>query len=195
MRITRYLSLRFARKNLCSLAYDANRGGLLGMSAVLTVSANSIETSPVVRGFFILENILGTLPPPDDVPVIEPDVRGAKSVRELTITRGKNLGAARKNVSRTLFVPQALSTHRESTKYHRCQRKIDPLAFALEIFALVGVRWPCIGKAKIDSAFNCSLHRFRQYENQISVARPCCDYLLHSSIGLFKTQLHYHLYR
>jgi hypothetical protein len=46
------------------------------MSAVLTVSANGIETSPVVRGFFILENILGALLPPDDVPVIDLDARG-----------------------------------------------------------------------------------------------------------------------
>jgi hypothetical protein len=73
---------------------------------------NGIETSPVVRGVFVLENILGTppLPPPVDVPAIDPDVRGAKSVREL------------------------LSKHRESPNCYSCHSKIDPLGFALENF-------------------------------------------------------------
>ncbi|MGL6095028.1 MAG: DUF1588 domain-containing protein, partial [Fimbriiglobus sp.] len=95
---------------------DRNRGGLLGMGAVLTVTANGIETSPVVRGVFVLENILGTPPPPppDDVPAIDPDVRGAKSVRDL------------------------LSKHRESPNCYGCHRKIDPLGFALENFDPVG---------------------------------------------------------
>jgi hypothetical protein len=92
------------------------RGGLLGMGSVLTVTANGIETSPVVRGVWLLENILGTppAPPPDDVPVIDPDVRGAKSIREL------------------------LSKHRESANCLGCHQKIDPLGFALENFDPIG---------------------------------------------------------
>ena len=61
---------------------NPNRGGLLGQASVLTVSANGVETSPVTRGIWILENILGVTPPPppDNVPPIDPDVRGAKSM-------------------------------------------------------------------------------------------------------------------
>ncbi len=110
---------------------DPNRGGLLGMGSVLTVTANGVETSPVVRGVFLLENILGTppSPPPDDVPVIDPDVRGAKSIREL------------------------LSKHRESSTCFSCHQKIDPLGFALETFDPVGAWRTGYGKdSKIDAA-------------------------------------------
>lgn len=110
---------------------NPNRGGLLGMGSVLTVTANGIETSPVVRGVWLLENILGTPPPPppDDVPVIDPDVRGAKSIREL------------------------LSKHRESPNCYGCHQKIDPLGFALENFDPIGQWRTSYGKAgKIDSA-------------------------------------------
>ncbi|MGL5095292.1 MAG: DUF1588 domain-containing protein, partial [Planctomycetia bacterium] len=108
---------------------DPNRGGLLGMGAVLTVTANGIETSPVVRGVYVLENILGTPPPPppDDVPAIDPDVRGAKSIRDL------------------------LAKHRESANCYGCHRKIDPLGFALENFDPVGAWRTRYDKKKIDA--------------------------------------------
>ncbi|HSH95660.1 MAG TPA: DUF1592 domain-containing protein, partial [Roseimicrobium sp.] len=62
-----------------SLKGNAARGGVLGMAGVLTVSANGVETSPVTRGVWVAENILGTPPPPppDVVPAIDTDVRGA----------------------------------------------------------------------------------------------------------------------
>lgn len=112
---------------------DPQRGGLLGMGPVLTITANGIETSPVVRGVFLLENILGTPPPPppDDVPAIDPDVRGAKSIREL------------------------LSKHRESPNCFACHQKIDPLGFALENFDPIGAWRTSYGKASktgIDAA-------------------------------------------
>lgn len=109
---------------------NPKRGGLLGMGSVLTITANGIDTSPVTRGVFLLENILGTPPPPppDDVPAIDPDVRGAKSMREL------------------------LSKHRESPNCYGCHQKIDPLGFALENFDAIGDWRPRIGKTKIDSA-------------------------------------------
>jgi Protein of unknown function (DUF1592)/Protein of unknown function (DUF1588)/Protein of unknown function (DUF1585)/Protein of unknown function (DUF1595)/Protein of unknown function (DUF1587)/Planctomycete cytochrome C len=109
---------------------DSRRGGLLGMGSVLTITANGIETSPVTRGVFLLENILGTPPPPppDDVPAIDPDVRGAKTVREL------------------------LSKHRESPTCYGCHQKIDPLGFALENFDPVGGWRDRIEKSKIDSS-------------------------------------------
>jgi hypothetical protein len=92
------------------------RGGLLGQASVLTVSANGIETSPVTRGVWVLDNLLGAPPPPppDDVPVIDPDVRGAVSVRDL------------------------LAKHRDTPACYDCHRRIDPLGFALENFDPVG---------------------------------------------------------
>lgn len=93
-----------------------NRGGLLGQAAVLTASANGIDTSPVIRGIWVLENILGTppTPPPPDVEPIEPDIRGVTTIRE------------------------QLHKHREVETCAECHRKIDPLGFALDNFDPVG---------------------------------------------------------
>lgn len=92
------------------------RGGVLAHASVLTVTANGVETSPVTRGVWVLENILGTppAPPPDDVPAIDPDIRGAVSMREI------------------------LAKHRDNPACYDCHRKIDPLGFALENFDPIG---------------------------------------------------------
>ena len=99
-----------------SLKDNPRRGGLLGMAAVLTVSANGVETSPVTRGAWISENILGVKPPPppDTVPAIEPDVSGTTTIRERL---------AKHSIDRTCA---------------ECHRKIDPLGFSLESFDPVG---------------------------------------------------------
>jgi hypothetical protein len=101
-----------------SLKGDQHRGGLLGMAAVLTVSANGVETSPVTRGAWVSENILGIKPPPppDIVPAIEPDVSGTTTIR------------------------QRLAKHSTDRACAECHRKIDPLGFSLESFDPVG-RW------------------------------------------------------
>ncbi len=101
-----------------SLKGDMHRGGLLGMAAVLTVSANGVETSPVIRGAWVSENILGVKPPPppDVVPAIEPDVTGTTTIRE------------------------RLAKHSIDRACAECHRKIDPLGFSLEAFDPVG-RW------------------------------------------------------
>ena len=67
-----------------TLPPDSHRGGVLTMASVLKVTANGTTTSPVVRGAWVLERILGTPPPsrPPDVPAIEPDIRGATTIRE-----------------------------------------------------------------------------------------------------------------
>jgi len=107
------------------------RGGLLGQASVLTVSANGVETSPVTRGVWLLENILGTppAPPPDNVPPIDPDIRGAKSRREI------------------------LTKHRDNPSCYECHRKIDPLGFALENFDPIGAWRQSYDKgAPIDTA-------------------------------------------
>ena len=101
-----------------SLQGSPQRGGLLGMAAVLTVSANGVETSPVTRGVWVMENLLGipAPPPPDEVPAIDPDVTGATTVRE------------------------RLAKHSTDRACAECHRKIDPLGFSLESFDPIG-RW------------------------------------------------------
>jgi hypothetical protein len=101
-----------------SLADNPRRGGILAMAGVLTVSANGVETSPVTRGVWVSENILGVPPPkpPDVVPAIEPDVTGATTIRE------------------------RLAKHRSDATCAECHRKIDPLGFSLESFDPIG-RW------------------------------------------------------
>jgi hypothetical protein len=101
-----------------SLKGNNHRGGLLGMAAVLTVSANGVETSPVTRGVWVTENFLGfpPPPPPDVVPAIDPDVSGATTIRD------------------------RLAKHRADAACAECHRKIDPLGFSLEAYDPVG-RW------------------------------------------------------
>lgn len=101
-----------------SLESDSNRRGLLGQGAILTTSANGIDTSPVIRGIWVLDKLLGTppSPPPDDVEVIEPDTRGTKTLREM------------------------YAAHRTDASCNRCHQKIDPLGFALENFDAIG-KW------------------------------------------------------
>jgi hypothetical protein len=100
------------------LTESQRRGGLLGMASVLTVSANGVDTSPVTRGAWILENILGTPspPPPDEIPSIDSNVSAAITIRE------------------------KLSIHREDKACNICHRNIDPLGFPLENFDPIG-RW------------------------------------------------------
>ena len=106
------LDNRFSKVSLT----DPRRGGLLGQGSVLTVTANGIDTSPVVRGVWLLENLLGTppSPPPPDIEPLDPDVRGAKSIRE------------------------QLEKHRTNASCNDCHRKIDPMGFALENFDPIG---------------------------------------------------------
>lgn len=99
-----------------SLTPDGVRGGLLGQASILTLTANGVDTSPVVRGIWVLESLLGTppAPPPPDVEPIDPDVRGAKSVKQL------------------------LEKHRSVETCADCHDKIDPFGFPLEFFDPVG---------------------------------------------------------
>ncbi len=95
---------------------DSHRGGVLTMASVLKVTANGTTTSPVLRGAWVLDRILGTppSPPPDDVPVIEPDIRGASTIRE------------------------QLAKHRSVVACASCHVTIDPPGFALESFDCIG---------------------------------------------------------
>ncbi|MEM7144259.1 MAG: DUF1592 domain-containing protein [Verrucomicrobiota bacterium] len=98
------------------LPVSHRRRGVIGHASVLTASANGVETSPVVRGIWLLESILGTPPPPPppDVPPIEPDTRGATTIRE------------------------QLVKHRSVEACADCHAKIDPWGFALEFYDPIG---------------------------------------------------------
>ncbi len=94
---------------------DNPRGGVLTQAAILKVTANGTTTSPVVRGTWVLKRLLNRPPaPPPPVPAIEPDTRGATTVREL------------------------LGKHRSSQTCNSCHRQIDPPGFALECFDVIG---------------------------------------------------------
>lgn len=95
---------------------DSVRGGFLSQGGILKVSANGTNTSPVLRGVWVLERILGVVPPPPPpaVPGLEPDIRGATTLRQL------------------------LDKHREMESCQGCHRLIDPPGFALESFDPIG---------------------------------------------------------
>jgi len=92
------------------------RGGVLTQGAVLKVTANGTSTSPVPRGVWVLENLLGQTvpPPPPNAGGIEPDIRGATTIRE------------------------QLDKHRRNESCNVCHRHIDPPGFALESFDPTG---------------------------------------------------------
>jgi mono/diheme cytochrome c family protein len=99
---------------------DKRRGGVLTMGKVLTGTSQPLRTSPVHRGKWVLETILGTPPPPPP-----PDVDNV-------------LRADRQEGSKNLTVPQLLARHRANPACASCHRMIDPLGMAFETFDPVG---------------------------------------------------------
>lgn len=99
-----------------TLPKDSHRGGVLTMASVLKVTANGTYTSPILRGAWVLDRILGTPPPrpPEGVAAVEPDIRGATTIRE------------------------QLAKHRQVESCATCHTKIDPPGFALESFDVIG---------------------------------------------------------
>jgi mono/diheme cytochrome c family protein len=99
-----------------TLPPDSHRGGFLTMACVLKVTANGTATSPVTRGAWVLDRILGTPPPrpPENVAQLVPDIRGATTMR------------------------QQLAKHRQLESCAGCHVKIDPPGFALESFDVIG---------------------------------------------------------
>lgn len=99
-----------------SLPPDSPRGGILTQASILKVTANGTTTSPVLRGAWVMKKLLGQHPPPPPPGVgsIEPDTRGATTVRE------------------------QLAKHRSAESCAGCHANIDPPGFALESFDVIG---------------------------------------------------------
>ena len=99
-----------------SLPPGTPRGAILTQAAILKVTANGTTTSPVPRGAFVLDRLFGQppSPPPPNTPAVEPDVRGATTIRE------------------------QLAKHRNFASCAACHAKIDPPGFALEEFDVIG---------------------------------------------------------
>ena len=91
-------------------------GGLITQAAILKVTSNGTTTSPVIRGAWVMERIIGdpAPPPPTNVPAVEPDIRGAKSIRDL------------------------LARHTKDPSCANCHARFDPAGFALENFDILG---------------------------------------------------------
>lgn len=105
-------------------------GGLLGQSAIMMATANGVDTQPVLRGAWVLENILGSPspPPPKGIPALTPDTQGTSNPREL------------------------LMAHTMEESCAACHKRIDPVGFVLENYDPVGrwrENWPK-GAGKID---------------------------------------------
>ena len=98
------------------LPADSHRGGVLTQASILKVTADGTRTSPVLRGKWVLDKIIGLppSPPPPDVPAIDPDIRGAVTIR------------------------QQLDKHRNTPACASCHVHIDPPGFALENFDVIG---------------------------------------------------------
>ncbi len=99
-----------------TLPPDSPRGGLITQASIHKITANGTITSPIPRGNFVLANLLGqpAPPPPESVTALEPDTRGATTIRE------------------------QLAKHRDEPVCNSCHRVIDPPGFALESFDPIG---------------------------------------------------------
>ena len=115
-----------------TLPKSSSRGGILTHASILTITSNPTRTSPVLRGKWILEQILGTPPPPPP-----PDVE------ELDENEDANPSSS---------LRERLEIHRSKTECATCHAKMDPLGFALENFDAVGAWRDVDGKFPINPA-------------------------------------------
>jgi hypothetical protein len=113
--------VRGSRFRRVSLPPGSPRGGLLGQGSILTLTSYPTRTSPVLRGKFVLDNLLASPPPPPppDVPALVAET--AAEGQQLTLR-------------------EALARHRADPKCASCHAQMDPIGFALEQFDAVG-RW------------------------------------------------------
>jgi mono/diheme cytochrome c family protein len=100
----------------CPVPEGVPRGGLLTQASVHKVTANGTATSPVLRGVWVMERLLGIprLPPPPNIPAIEPDATGATTIRQM------------------------VEMHRADAACAACHARMDPYGLALEAFDPIG---------------------------------------------------------
>jgi len=119
-------------------------GGLITQAALMKHTANGTTTSPVLRGVWIMEKLLGQppSPPPKSVPAVEPDIRGATTIRAL------------------------LAKHTESKSCAACHAKFDPVGFAMENFDVMGAwrdRYRGMEKGEKITGFDPAGHPFTYF--------------------------------
>ena len=114
---------------LVKLPKNSVRGGLLGHASIHAITSNGVETLPVERGMWVLNELMGIPPPPppEEVPAIVPDLTHAKTAKDL------------------------LKAHREDPKCFSCHQHMDPPGLALESFDIIGrYRTSYGGRSRID---------------------------------------------
>ena len=138
-----------------ALPADSVRGGLLTQASVLKVTGNGTTTSPVLRGAWDMERILSMPPPPPPpkVPAVDPDTRGATTIRE------------------------QLDKHRKLASCSACHAKIDPAGFALENFDVMGgwrENYRALGEGEHVSGIGKNGQAFAFHEGPAVDASRCC---------------------
>ncbi len=131
--IPNVLGNRFRRVELT----DPNRFGLLGEGGILTLTSTAIRTSPVQRGKYVMEVLLGTPPPPapPNVPALP-----------------ENADARTANVAKQQSVRERMQEHRANPACASCHKLMDPIGFALENFDAVGIWRTMDSGQRIDSS-------------------------------------------
>lgn len=130
-----------SRLRRISLSASSPYGGLLTQAAMMKVTANGTTTSPVLRGAWIMERIMGDPPPPPpaSVPAVEPDIRGATTIRE------------------------QLARHTKDPVCAACHARFDPVGFALENFDIMGAwrqRYRSLGSGEKVTGIDRAGHAF-----------------------------------
>lgn len=130
-----------------SLPESSPYGGLITQASVLKVTSNGTTTSPVLRGAWIMDRILGDPPPPPPakVPAVEPDIRGAKTIRDL------------------------LALHTKSESCAGCHARFDPVGLALENFDIMGAwrdRYRSLASGEKITGIDRAGHKYTYYVAQ-----------------------------
>ncbi len=127
---------------------DSPYGGLLTTGAIMKVTANGTASSPIVRGAWVMDRLLGSPPPPPpaNIPAAEPDIRGATSLKE------------------------QLHKHASNTACAACHATFDPIGFSLENFDIYGkwrVRYRSLDSGEEVTGIDRAGHDFRYFEGLV----------------------------
>ena len=114
-------NIRGAEFQKVTLPKDSPRGGLLGQGGILLLTSYSTRTSPVLRGKYILENLLAAAPPPPPANVPSLKTENAKSGEQISLR-------------------EAMAQHRTDPACANCHARMDPIGFAMENFDAIG-KW------------------------------------------------------